>query len=315
LIFSFFQAIDEVLGTDYYHEYTSNGRATVDSLLPAMANVAGMHFLGVLVIDEAQNLSEANSGGERKLINYLVQLENIVGVPIILVGTSKLLPILGKNEFRQARRMSGEGELTWDRMQQDHEWEIFVQAMFRYQYTKDLCPVTTEISSLLYDLSQGIIDVAVKLFKLAQIRAIETGKKQITPGILRSVAHDSLKLLEPALEALRHNNSELISRFDDIYPMWKQDRRSINSCNRQANTLVTEKNKSESSVLPMEPLATKSVPAESQPVKETTEQKKAKQKSKTYASNSMMAIIAEGANQKVSAYDVLHRHHLIKVAP
>jgi len=222
LCLNYFLAMDEVLGTDYYREYAGNGRATVDTLLPAMARVAGSVSLGVLIIDEAQNLSEANIGGERKILNYLVQLENIVGVPVILIGTSKLLPILGQNDFRQARRMTYEGGLIWDRMKQDDDWQNLVKALFRYQYTTEKCALTSELSETLYYLSQGIIDVAVKLFKFAQIRAIDTGKVMINRNILRSVSHDDLHLLEPALKAIRNNNYEGTRQFDDIFPLWNQ---------------------------------------------------------------------------------------------
>ncbi|XWK90296.1 MAG: ATP-binding protein [Phormidium sp.] len=60
LCLNFFQAVDDLLSTSYYQNYTGNGRRTVDELIPAMARVASLHCLGVLVIDELQNLSEAS---------------------------------------------------------------------------------------------------------------------------------------------------------------------------------------------------------------------------------------------------------------
>ncbi len=318
LCLSFLQAMDEVLSTNYYQNYSRNGRSTVDTLLPSMANVAGMHSLGVLVVDEAQNLSEANIGGEKRMLNYFVQLENIVGVPVVLVGTSKLLPILGKNEFRQARRMTGEGELIWDRLKQDEEWEVLLQAMFRYQYTHEECTLSDEVSGVLYDLSQGITDVAVKIFKLAQIRAIETGKEKISTGILRSVAHDSLRLLEPALSALRVGNSEAIRRFDDIYPVWKQYIRELPTNTKQVGSVGLEGENPMLEIHEEQKLDIQPNPVESHQAEFPTRQYRKKGSGKIQkfqTEDSLMGIVADGTNQKIPAYEALKRAGIICAKP
>ena len=311
LCLSYLLAMDEKLGTNYYYEYANNGRATVDTLLPAMARVAGFHSLGVLIVDEAQNLSEANVGGERKILNYLVQLENIVGVPVILVGTSKLLPILGQNEFRQARRMTGEGALIWDRMKQDDDdWQILIEALFRYQYTKEKCALTNELSDTLYYYSQGITDVTVKLFKLGQIRAIETGKERISTSIFRSVSHDSLSLLEPALRALRNNDSEAIRRFDDIFPIWKQRIGELPVGKRKVELSRSEEEKP----LPDAPqghnpdllLDFKEAQHEELPIKQARKYR-SKGKNKSVAANNLIGILANAIKSQTPAYEAFNK--------
>src|SRR4030095_3827319 len=82
LCLNFFQTVDDVLGTNYYDRYTSS-RRTVDELLPTMARVAALHCLGMLVIDEIQNLRESSSGGQSQMLNFFVQLENTIGVPFV----------------------------------------------------------------------------------------------------------------------------------------------------------------------------------------------------------------------------------------
>ena len=61
LCFSFFSAFDKALGTEYYQMHCSR-TTTVDMLLPKMAQISTTHGLGLLVIDEIQHLSQANSG-------------------------------------------------------------------------------------------------------------------------------------------------------------------------------------------------------------------------------------------------------------
>jgi len=216
LCLNFFQAVDGLLDTQYYLNYTRHGRSTVDELLPQMARVASIHGLGVLVIDELQHLSEAKSGGSSKMLNFFVQLVNTIGMPVVLIGTYKALPLL-RGEFRQARRNTGQGDLVWDRMTNDRLWRYFIESLWRYQYVRIPSPLTDKLSEAIYDVTQGITDFAVKVYILAQIRAIVTGLECVTPAVIRSVAADSLRLATPVLEALKRRDSLALQTVEDVY--------------------------------------------------------------------------------------------------
>ena len=71
----------------------------------------------------------------------------------------------------------------------------------------------------LYDESQGIIDIAVKLFSLAQSRAIETGNEMVTPEAIRKVGSEDLRLVQPMLKALKSGLESEVSRYEDITPI------------------------------------------------------------------------------------------------
>jgi hypothetical protein len=236
LCLNFFQAVDDLLGTDYYDRYTGGGRRTVDDLLPRMARVASLHCLGVLVIDEIQNLSEAKSGGSARMLNFFVQLENTIGVPFILIGTPKAIPALS-GEFRQARRATEQGDVYWERMKEtttdtrgsgnkraDPVWEEFIRALWDYQYLRQKTSLKADLSSdalshALYDESQGITAIAVTLYLLAQRRAINSETEKITVGLIRSVARDSQHLIGPMLNQLKlegHWRSRGISNLADL---------------------------------------------------------------------------------------------------
>jgi hypothetical protein len=110
---SFFQAVDSLLGTNYYKDYAGNGRASVDAMITAMARVASIIGLGLLAIDEIQLLYAVKSGARRRaggpastdarivdtLIDFLVQLDNEVGVPIVFIGTEEVSPITSCCKF------------------------------------------------------------------------------------------------------------------------------------------------------------------------------------------------------------------------
>lgn len=215
LCINFFQAIDQMLGTNY-HKKHAGGRRSVDELLPIMAQIAAVHCLGVLIIDEIQNLSEAKSGGGLRMLNFFVQLVNTIGLPVVVVGTFKALPILD-GEFRNARRGTGQGDLIWDRMKNDDEWDFFLQGLWKFQWTNNRAEFTDEIKETMYEESQGITDIAIKLFMLSQWRAIDTDKGCLTPAIIKSVAKDRLQLLQPALTALKSGDKSKIAKFGDVY--------------------------------------------------------------------------------------------------
>jgi hypothetical protein len=218
LCLDFLREVDGVLRTNHYRAYGGGGRRTVDDLIPSMCRVAWIHCLGLLVIDEIQHLNQAKSGGAEQMLNFFLQLMNTLGVPVVLIGTYGAMHILGR-ELRQVRRSSGQGDLIWDRMANDEVWRLFTESLWRYQYTKSQVPLSQEWSDVLHHESAGIIDFAVKLFLLAQVRAISTGIEKITTAILGSVAKDSLRLAQPALRAIRTGDMRAVSTMTDLHPI------------------------------------------------------------------------------------------------
>ncbi len=213
LCLNFLLAVDSLVGTTYYKKNTTK---SPDELLPIMAQAAAVHCLGVLVIDEIQNLQEAKDDRAAQMLNFFVQLVNTIGLPVVLVGTYKALPALN-GEFRNARRNSGQGDATWHHFNKDDEWEWLLQGLWKYQWTDTLAELDQTFIDVMYDETQGISDIAIKLFMLTQWRALDKEMDRMTPELMRSVAKDRLTLIRPALEALRSGKKSQIQKFADIY--------------------------------------------------------------------------------------------------
>jgi NACalpha-BTF3-like transcription factor len=184
-------------------------------MLPLMCQIARVSNLGIIIVDEIQHLSSAKSGGAEKMLNYFVTLINTIGVPVVLVGTPKALDIL-QSEFRQARRGSGQGDMIWDRLKKDEQFILLLEGLWDYQWTSKKAKLTDEFVEVIYEESQGIIDITIKLFVMAQVRAISIGKECISVAIIRSVAKENLKLVRPMLKSLATGNLKNINSYNDI---------------------------------------------------------------------------------------------------
>lgn len=216
--YRFFMALDRRLNTNYRQKFGS-GRPSIGKLIAELANLCLIHAVGLLVIDEFQHMNLAKSGGEKKMINFLVTLVNTIGVSVILVGTPKALPIFA-GEFRQARRASGEGSIVWNRMPYDESWDDFIEEMWSFQWLRNAKPLNESVRNKFYELSQGVADIVVKLFCLAQARSILLAQSPddefISVELLEDVFEEEFSTVKPMLEALRENNERKLQECADI---------------------------------------------------------------------------------------------------
>lgn len=211
---SFFKAIDDLLGTRYLEKFGYANRVT-SSMMLHMTTLASMYGIGILVIDEIQQLLNAKNDME-DMLNFFVTLSNTVGIPTVLIGTSKAQQIF-KGNFRQTRRAASEGSIMWDRMEKESsEWEFFLETLWDFQGLKEKIPLTLAVKDVFYDNCQGITAVAVNLFILAQERALSEGKEKITAKLLMTTAKEDLAMLQPMIKALRNNNQFEIMKYEDI---------------------------------------------------------------------------------------------------
>lgn len=229
LCFNFFQTLDAILGTEYFHKFCSKN-TTTEILIPKMAHIASLHCIGVLVIDEIQNLNEAASGGAKKMLNFFTELINTIGLPVWLIGTYRSLQLF-KGGASPVRRVEGQGDVIWDRMPKNDEWDFFLNKMWKYQWTNYPTPFTEAISNRMYELSQGIPDIAVKLFMLSQWKLITRNiyrvfegqsvmKENITLKVIQEVFDESLRMIRPMLLALKLGKHEALEKIDDLVPNW-----------------------------------------------------------------------------------------------
>ena len=117
LCLNFFREVDRTLSTGYEEKYARKRHST-EVLLSLMGQVATQRALGVLVIDEIQRLTLKRSISKEAMLEFFVALVNVIGVPVIMVGTPKARSIF-EMELQAGRRSAGFGSLFWEPVQRE----------------------------------------------------------------------------------------------------------------------------------------------------------------------------------------------------
>ena len=83
--------------------------------------------------------------------------------------------------------------------------------------------LTEELKNVIYEESQGIIDVAVKLYVMAQTKAIVDKTEVVTVKEIKEVAAEELWSMRKMLEALRSGDIKKLAQYEDIKPIKIQE--------------------------------------------------------------------------------------------
>lgn len=195
MILDIYLQLDALLGTSYQH-YALAHKLTLDVLVSQLNQIVRINHVGLLVIDELQNIAYRKNG--IRFINFLVQLINGAGVSICMVGTPRVLHVL-QQEFRSARRTTG---LIYDRLPDDKEFALLLHGLWHYQYTCFATDLTPEMQSWLYRKTQGIPDVLVKLLYNAQKLCILDGREKLDLEVFESAFLKNLGMVSDYMAEL-----------------------------------------------------------------------------------------------------------------
>ncbi|WP_145410814.1 AAA family ATPase [Paenibacillus xylanexedens] len=218
----FYFEVDKLLGSQFYERFAEKP-GTIDKLVIRMISTVAQVNLGVLVIDEIQRIQKAYSGGEDNMIDFITQLVNTLGVPVILIGSFKAL-YLFKDSLANTRKCLPNGyaeNISGYMLKDSWEWNHFIENLWDLQYTKTYTEITQEIKNKMHYYSMGIPDIAVKLFMHVQSRIIVNGgEERIRLSDIREVAERSLNMVQPIFNRIRSGDPLAYKELDDIKPDW-----------------------------------------------------------------------------------------------
>lgn len=210
---SIISSMDRILGTRHLRSKRDNA----SKLMAEVAHLAVAHHLGVLVLDEMQNLCAKKSGGREEMLNWFQELVNALKLPVVLLGTYKAKQILGL-DMRHARRTSVNGSEVWTPLQPGEDFDFLLEQIWEYSWLRTRTPLTDELRQTMFEETQGIRAFMVDMYLVAQLHALWKGVEVMTSELFRTVARTEFSAVQPMLNALRSGDPNRLRKFDDLLP-------------------------------------------------------------------------------------------------
>ena len=209
LLWSILQRLDLHLKSDFFTR-AQKLRMSTDTLQGYVSNLL-MNHVGILIIDECQNLCNNTSGN--RLISLLISLLNNASISISLVGTQES-ELFFRQSFALARRMLG---LSYGSCSYDPSFKQFCKTVFDYQYVKNKTEITDTITEWLYEHTNGVPALIVHLLHEAQtiaildstevldLRALNKAYQQ-NMGLLSDFVRPSAPVKPKSIKSKKNNN-------------------------------------------------------------------------------------------------------------
>lgn len=203
LILRILTELDRVLaqtshGDPHYRNVVTkkNGEhVKVDLMMEVLITALNRHYVGLVVIDEFQNLHVASKRFRHETIQLFDELANQLFIPSLKIGTPDTLTLFNNNS-RHKRRLGKLFEL--ERLKDEKAWEGALKALYAFQPLKQPIEQDENINKLLRDLTAAVPAYLFGLWEAVLIEAIRTGKERITQAIINKAFRTRFPLLRAA---------------------------------------------------------------------------------------------------------------------
>lgn len=204
--------LDAATGLHYDKLYRTD-RATESDLRKAVAQTLAIHRVGILVIDEIQNLTLSRKNHE-ELFNFIVSLANSVEVPVLNIGTPKVQKFI-EDDMRLSRRFATWGLYDWSAMKSgDYEWHDFFEILKKVYLLEE--PMEDDVENSLFYHSQGVPGILVHLFLLSQMRAMVEKNRKLNAEIIQRTDGLYFSHMHPMVKAIRDDDKAALAKYADI---------------------------------------------------------------------------------------------------
>lgn len=229
LLISIVEAISDLIPDNtYYEDYVVRARPSEAALQSSVRRLLNKHCVGLLIPDEVQNAANSRKS-DQVVMTELTTLANKSRAPVLYIGTPKANQILGL-DLRQSRRamnlMLGDWsplprhQLVTDDQgnttKQPGEWVDLISAMWKYCWLRKPVPLSERLLDTIYECTQGVIDLAIKLLIMAQARAILDKSEMFSEQLFRTVYEEQFSLVHPMIDAYRRGDRAALARYEDL---------------------------------------------------------------------------------------------------
>jgi len=179
-----------------------------------MGKVATSISLGLLIVDEFQNLKIAKTEQCVVVFNMFVQIIEDYGISIVTLCTPAIQKLL-KAKIAITRKLMG--NITYFPLMAEGggEWKLFTDAVWPFCYTKEAPALTATIRTAWHKASGGNAAFAVHAYRLAQEYAI-TEDLSIDEVSFETVLNTSFAALKPAIDALVRGRPTELDAYEDL---------------------------------------------------------------------------------------------------
>ncbi|PFH10106.1 AAA domain-containing protein [Collimonas sp. PA-H2] len=214
LCLQFFDVVDGILGnTNFYRQARSVSGIARMSLL--MAHVATVASIGVIFVDELQNLKAAKGGNAVFVLNLFSEIIERAGVTLVIAGTPALETVVSQN-VRNLRKLGSGGDSHFVQMKYgDIEFNSFCETYWDYQFVAKPLKLSGDIKRAWFEASGGNPAFTALAFMLAQRNEIG-GRETVDRAAFERVARYDMASLQPAIAALLSGDPAALAVFDDL---------------------------------------------------------------------------------------------------
>lgn len=241
-------AIDRALGTDYLDSEGLMGSGRGPDLFHVWLKIALKHSLGILVIDEIQNLfklpllkdrlkTSGSKSQRRELrivedgtLKHLLTALNTWGIPIIFAGTPDGIEAFNTRMstiqrittfgFHDIPKVPSASDKTFR--------HTILPILCKYQWVNDRLSPSDDLSHVIFELSGGVPRIYTALWVAAHRSAFDKGVDALSIDTFKSGFRTYMKALAPAVEALNSKDPSKLDRYQDAFPkefsFWNQFR-------------------------------------------------------------------------------------------
>lgn len=210
-----FQEIDKRCGTNNLDKY-GYSTYSVSTMILHMQKLLLLYNVGILIIDEVQNLLRCKNNSD-EMLAFFVSLTNQLSVPIIYCGTSNAIRLF-QSRMSLARRQTGAGDMKFEAIKRSSsEWVGMMEYLWRGYVLQEEILLDDKMLDAFWRYSQGLIGVVVALFCLVQIRALQSGRESFDIQSLQKVYDKDMALIKPMLEAIKSGKEWQIAQYEDMF--------------------------------------------------------------------------------------------------
>lgn len=228
-------ALDAATGTENFSDELSRRNKRGPDMFRSWLKIAAKYSLGILVIDEIQNLFKqapiklrrGNQSTRPQLrivedeaLKHILTAQNNWGVPILISGTPDGIEAIN-TRMSTIQRVTTFGFHKFQPVLSAQE-PTYLQAIFpvlsKYQWVNHRLAPTKEFAELLYKLSGGVPRIYTALWVVAHRFAFDANRDELTLKDFESGFNRYLQPLKPAVDALLSNHPDKLARYEDALP-------------------------------------------------------------------------------------------------